>query len=87
MQEHELTEYHRLRAEGCWTAANELRKSERKRLRAGGRVRQQARDVSSSCSVRMMNQIPMLTEVHQLVVSFSTFCLCDTENTAEHDCL
>ncbi len=46
MQEHELKEYHRLRAEGQWIAASEFREAERKRLRAGGRNRQQARDES-----------------------------------------
>lgn len=46
MQEHELKEYHRLRAEGQWIAASEFREAERKRLRAAGRNRQQARDES-----------------------------------------
>lgn len=46
MQEHELKEYQRLRAEGQWTAASEFRDAERKRLRAAGRNRQQARDES-----------------------------------------
>ena len=46
MQEHELTEYQRLRAEGQWIAASEFREAERKRLRAAGRNRQQARDES-----------------------------------------
>lgn len=46
MKEHELAEYHRLRSEGRWTAANEFRESERKRLRAAGRTRQQAREES-----------------------------------------
>lgn len=46
MQEHELKEYHRLRAEGKWNAAYEFREAERLRLRAAGRTRQQARDES-----------------------------------------
>ena len=46
MQEHELKEYHRLRAEGQWIAASEFREAERKRLRTAGRNRQQARDES-----------------------------------------
>ena len=46
MQEHELKEYQRLRAEGQWIAASEFRDAERKRLRAAGRNRQQARDES-----------------------------------------
>ena len=46
MQEHELKEYQRLRAEGQWTAASEFRDAERKRLRAAGRNRQQAREES-----------------------------------------
>ena len=46
MQEHELKEYQRLRAEGHWNAASEFREAERKRLRAAGRNRQQARDES-----------------------------------------
>ena len=46
MQEHELKEYQRLRAEGQWIAASEFREAERKRLRAAGRNRQQARDES-----------------------------------------
>lgn len=46
MQEHELKEYQRLRAEGQWIAASEFREAERKRLRAAGRNRQQAREES-----------------------------------------
>ena len=46
MQEHELKEYQRLRAEGQWIAASEFREAERKRLRTAGRNRQQARDES-----------------------------------------
>lgn len=46
MQEHELNEYHRLRSEGRWIAANEFREAERKRLRAAGRTRQQALEES-----------------------------------------
>ena len=46
MQEHELKEYQRLRAEGQWIAASEFREAERKGLRAAGRNRQQARDES-----------------------------------------
>lgn len=46
MQEHELKEYQRLRAEGQWNAASEFREAERKRLRAAGRNRQQAREES-----------------------------------------
>lgn len=46
MQEHELKEYQRLRTEGQWIAASEFREAERKRLRAAGRNRQQARDES-----------------------------------------
>ena len=46
MQEHELKEYQRLRAEGRWNAASEFREAERKRLRAAGRNRQQAREES-----------------------------------------
>ncbi len=46
MQEHELKEYQRLRAEGRWNAASEFREAERKRLRAAGLNRQQAREES-----------------------------------------
>lgn len=46
MQEHELKEYQRLRAEGRWNAASEFREAERQRLRAAGRSKQQARDES-----------------------------------------
>ena len=46
MQEQELKEYQRLRGEGQWIAASEFREAERKRLRAAGRNRQQARDES-----------------------------------------
>lgn len=46
MQEHERIEYQRLRSEGRWNAASEFRESERKRLRAAGRNRQQAREES-----------------------------------------
>ena len=46
MQEHELKEYQRHRAEGQWIAASEFREAERKRLRTAGRNRQQARDES-----------------------------------------
>lgn len=46
MQENELREYQRLRAEGRWPQANEFREAERKRLREVGRTRQQARDES-----------------------------------------
>ena len=46
MQEHELKEYQRLRAEGQWNAACQFREAERKRLRAAGRNRQQAREES-----------------------------------------
>ena len=46
MQEHERKGYERLRAEGRWPEANEFREAERKRLRAAGRNRQQARDES-----------------------------------------
>ena len=44
MQEHELKEYQRLRAEGRWNAASEFREAERKRLRAAGLNRQEARE-------------------------------------------
>lgn len=44
MQEHELNEYQRLRAEGRWNAASEFREAERKRLRAAGLNRQEARE-------------------------------------------
>ena len=44
MQEHELKEYQRLRAEGHWTVASEFREAERKRLRAAGLNRQEARE-------------------------------------------
>ena len=46
MQEHELKEYQRLRAEGLWSVASEFRETERRRLRAAGRNRQQARQES-----------------------------------------
>lgn len=46
MQEHELKEYQRLRAEGRWPQASEFREAERRRLRATGRNKQQARDES-----------------------------------------
>jgi hypothetical protein len=46
MQEHELKEYQRLRAEGHWTVASEFREAERKRLRAAGRNRHDAREES-----------------------------------------
>lgn len=46
MQEHELKEYQRLRSAGRWNAASEFREAERKRLRAAGRTRQQAREES-----------------------------------------
>jgi hypothetical protein len=46
MQEHELKEYQRLRAEGRWHAASEFREAERKRLRAAGRNRQESREES-----------------------------------------
>jgi hypothetical protein len=59
MQEHELKEYQRLRAEGQWTAASEFREAERKRLRAAGRNRQQARDESWEA---MLKQYPPLDE-------------------------
>jgi len=55
MQEHELKEYQRLRAEGRWNAASEFREAERKRLRAAGRNRQQARDESWDA---MLNKYP-----------------------------
>ncbi len=44
MQEHELKEYQRLRAEGQWAAASEFREAELKRLRAAGLSRQEARE-------------------------------------------
>jgi hypothetical protein len=44
MQEQELKEYQRLRAEGRWNAASEFREAERKRLRAAGLNRQEARE-------------------------------------------
>jgi hypothetical protein len=46
MQEHELKEYQRLRAEGHWTAASKFREAERKRLRAAGHSRHDAREES-----------------------------------------
>ena len=46
MQDHERTEYERLRAKGRWPEANEFREAERKRLRAAGRSRQEACDES-----------------------------------------
>jgi len=46
MQEHELKEYQRIRVEGHWTAASEFREAERKRLRAAGRDRHDAREES-----------------------------------------
>jgi len=55
MQEHELKEYQRLRVEGQWIAASEFREAERKRLRAAGRNRQQARDESWDA---MLNKYP-----------------------------
>ena len=42
MQAHELRDYHRLRAEGRWHEANQFRETERTKLRAAGRTRQQA---------------------------------------------
>lgn len=57
MQEHELKEYQRLRAEGRWTAASEYREAERKRLRAAGRNRQQAREESWAA---MLEKFPPL---------------------------
>ena len=56
MQEHELKEYQRLRAEGRWNAASEFREAERKRLRAAGRNRQQARDESREA---MLEKYPL----------------------------
>ncbi len=46
MQPYELREYRRLRDEGRWPEANRIREVERRRLRAEGRTRQQARDES-----------------------------------------
>ena len=46
MDEHQRIEYQRLQAEGRWSEANEFREAERKRLRASGSSRQQARDES-----------------------------------------
>ena len=46
MQENELKEYQRLRAEGRWPQASEFREAERQRLRSAGRSKQQACDES-----------------------------------------
>ncbi len=59
MQEHELKEYHRLRAEGRWNAASEFREAERKRLRAAGLNRQEAREESWEA---MLEKFPPLDE-------------------------
>lgn len=59
MQEHELRDYQRLRAEGRWDDANEFREAERKRLRAAGRTRQQAREESWES---MLERFPPLDE-------------------------
>lgn len=46
MQEHEMVEYQRLRREGRWTEAAKWRDAERRRLRAAGRSKQEAKDES-----------------------------------------
>jgi hypothetical protein len=46
MQGHQRQDYERLRAEGRWAEANAFRETERKRLLAEGRTRQQACDES-----------------------------------------
>lgn len=46
MQEHEMADYERLRADGRWGEATQYREAERRRLRAAGRSKQQARDES-----------------------------------------
>ena len=51
MQENELKEYQRLRAEGRWSHASEFREAERQRLRSAGRNKQQARDESWAAMV------------------------------------
>ncbi len=82
MKDHELTEYHRLRSEGRWTAASEFRESERKRLRAAGRTRQQARDESFEA---MLEKFPPQDEQSRPVLSKVAPDPCDEDNAEESE--
>ena len=58
MQEHERTDYERLRVERRWPEANDFREAERKRLRAAGGSRQEACDKSWELMLAEFRTLP-----------------------------
>lgn len=81
MQEHELKEYHRLRAEGQWIAASEFREAERKRLRAAGRNRQQARDESWEAMLEKFPPLDGRTPARQSAVALDRWSEADAADS------
>lgn len=80
MQDRELEEYQRLRAEGRWSTASEFREAERKRLRAAGLNCQQAREESWEA---MLVKFPLLngqTPARQPAVDVDLWSQIDTDS-------
>ncbi len=85
MQEHELKEYQRLRAEGQWTAASEFREAERKRLRAAGRNRQQAREESWDAMLAKYPPLNGQTQARQSTVAIDRWSEADADSESDLD--
>jgi poly-D-alanine transfer protein DltD len=81
MQEHELNEYQRLRAEGQWFAASEFREAERQRLRAAGRNRQQARDESWKAMLEKYPARDGQTPAHESAVALGRWSEADAADS------
>ncbi|GEM_PF-926514 len=81
IQEHELKEYQRLRAEGRWNAASESREAERKRLRAADRNRQQARDESWEAMLEKYPPLDGQTPARQSAVALDRWSEADAADS------
>jgi hypothetical protein len=85
MQENELKEYQRLRSEGLWSAASEFREAERKRLRAAGRNRQQAREESWEVMLEKFPPLDGQTPARQPAVAMDRWSEADTDSELDLD--
>jgi len=81
MQEHELKEYQRLRAEGRWNAASEFREVERKRLRAAGLNRQEAREEAWEAMLDLYPPMDGQTPARQSAVAMDRWSEADAEDS------
>ena len=81
MQEHELKEYQRLRAEGQWIAASKFREAERKRLLAAGRNRQQARGESWEAMLEKYPPLDVQTPARQSALALERWSEADAADS------